>query len=133
MGRPLSRLPRRNVLLVVLCSGFHTTLDLRYVALGGCDAFLCLLLKCMQRIHYAGKFNRVDRAIRIPVKVINDLQDSSTPERAVTLQRLCCWVLASGLRHEKRVAHRVLNIFRKLLQASPRGSDPKKRDELGIW
>src|SRR5207302_873855 len=70
-----------------------------------------LLLESVEHVDDAREPDGVDRPVRVPVVVLDDLQDPGAIE---PLQGLCIRVLSAGLRVEQRLTDRLPDTLREL-------------------
>src|SRR5438046_5925259 len=67
---------RAVIIPVVLLRAFQASLDPVDVNLWRCRALLCFLLEGIEHIDDACEFHSVDCAVRVPVEVVDDLQNA---------------------------------------------------------
>src|SRR5204863_2618270 len=80
-------------------------------------------------VHRLFESDAIDRAVRVPVEIVDDLQDVGAAE---TLQRLREWRLQPDLSVPERAAYAALHVVRKGTQIVLAASDPANRPRLWL-
>src|ERR1043166_4169313 len=116
-------LPTLVALLMIFLGSPEPRLHEVDVSLGRRDAFLRLLLKRVQHVNCSRQSDGVNGAIRVPVVVLDDLQDACAFK---ALEWICIWMLEARLREVERESHDVLDVLRKLAEVLLRRSHPEQ-------
>ena len=109
---------------MVLFSQLQPSFNKLDLAFGRLDAPLGLLLKGVQHVYGIDELHRVNRLVRIGLKVIHYLQDTGARE---TLQRFRGSGRQSPLCLVESEADLVLHLLREAPQVFQRGADPEER------